>query len=224
MGHQHHQIRLKHLRSDEEILHNCSSHPLIHLKQPFWYLMGLLIPLIGLILLDRNDFFEASRTLVWFLYTCYGLVWTTAFFVKGVNFQLGGCVITNQRVLRFGYKGLAQAVEREILPNKIEDFKIEKKGLFSLIFGTANIYIHTSNDQIDVLRHVIQPVKIQDAYAKMVRAHGTARSSHSSTPTEKDSQWIDDALEDSDKGSFDLENHRKGMIGNIGNVFKKNQK
>lgn len=220
MGLKHHQIRLKNLRENEEVLHNCSSHVLIHLKPHLLYLIGILLPLVGLILLDQAGFFKEESLIFWFLYTCYGLILTTCFFVRGVNFELGGCVITNQRLLLFGYQGLMQIVEREILPNKIEDFKIEKKGLFSVIFNTAYIYIHTSNQQIKVLRHVIQPEKVQDAYAKMVRSHSGAHHSPSTDPIQE-SAWIDDALKDSAKDPLNMEHHRQGMIGNIGKVFKR---
>jgi hypothetical protein len=125
---------------------------------------------MGLIFLTPSAATQTTITTAWFLYTCFGLVLTTYYFVKGVNFELGGCVITNQRVLRFGYTGLWQAVEREILPNNIEDFKIMKRGLMSLFFGTANIYIYTANRQTTVLRFIIEPEKISEAYATMMKS------------------------------------------------------
>ncbi len=169
-GHKHHQIQLKNLRENERVLHNCSSHSTYHLKIHLFYFLGLLIPLIGLILLTPSSATQTTITTAWFLYTCYGLLLTTYYFVKGVNFELGGCVITNQRVLRFGYTGLWQAVEREILPKNIEDFKIEKRGLMSLFFNTANIHISTSNRHITVLRFIIEPEKISEAYATMMKS------------------------------------------------------
>ena len=144
--------------------------------------------------------------------------------MKGVNFELGGCVITNQRLLLFGYKGLWQAVEREILPNKIEDFKIEKKGFMSLLFNTAYIFIHTSNNQINRLRWVIEPEKIQNAYAMMVKSYTMNRSGGATAAKEgHDAQgagWIDDALGNSGGAELNLEAHRQGMIGEIGDIFK----
>ncbi len=229
-GHKHHQIHLKNLREGEQVLHNCSSHSIIHLKQPLWYGLAVAIPLAGLLMIGKAGGFEENGALVWFLYSCYGLILTTVFFVKGVNFELGGCVITNQRLLRFGYKGLWQAVEREILPNKIEDFKIEKKGLMSLFFNTAYIYIHTSNNQIDRLRWVIEPEKIQNAYAAMVKTYsgrshlpaGTAGSSTGGGADSKGAGWIDEALgvDDAENAALNLETHRRDMIGEIGDVFK----
>ncbi len=168
-GHKHHQIQLKNLRENEQVLHNCSSHSIYHLKMPFLYFLGLLIPLIGLVFLIPSAATQNTVRTAWFLYTCYGLTLTTYYFVKGVNFQLGGCVITNQRVLRFGYTGLWHAVEREILPNNIEDFKIMKRGLMSLFFNTANIHIYTANRQTTVLRFLIEPEKISEAYATMMK-------------------------------------------------------
>lgn len=216
-GHRHHQIELKNLRQGERVLHNCSSHSIIHLKQPLLYAVEAGILLIALVLFGNADVFRDNGVVVWFLYSCYGLILTTIFFVKGVNFELGGCVITNQRLLMFGYKGLWQAVEREIPPGKIEDFKIEKKGLMSLLFNTAYIYIHTSNNQIDRLRWVIEPEKIQNAYALMVKSH--ASGAHS-IPDSKDVGWIDDALRGAEDQGLNLETHRQGMIGQIGDVFK----
>lgn len=169
-GHKHHQIQLKNLRENEQVLHNCSSHSIYHLKIHFYYFLGLLIPLMGLIFLTPAAATQNNVMTAWFLYTCYGLALTTYYFVKGVNFQLSGCVITNQRVLRFGYTGLWQAVEREILPNNIEDFKIIKRGLMSLFFNTANIYIYTANRHTTVLRFIIEPEKISEAYATMMKS------------------------------------------------------
>lgn len=220
-AHKQHQIRLKNLREGEQVLHNCSSHPIIHLKQPLAYGLAVVIPLVVLMLMGNAGALEGIGAFAWFLYSCYGLILTTIFFVKGVNFELGGCVITNQRLLRFGYKGMWQAVEREILPNKIEDFKIEKKGLMSLFFNTAYIYIHTSNNQIDRLRWVIEPEKIQNAYATMVKGY---REIHSGTTSSKEGTagWIDEALGGGEAGSaaLNLETHRRDMIGEIGDVFK----
>jgi len=169
-GHKHHQIQLKNLRENEQVLHNCSSHSTYHLKIHFYYFLGLLIPLLGLIFLIPAAATQKTITTAWFLYACFGLTLTTYYFVKGVNFELGGCVITNQRVLRFGYTGLWQAVEREIIPKNIEDFKIEKRGMMSLFFDTANIYIYTANHHTTVLRFIIEPEKISEAYATMMKS------------------------------------------------------
>jgi len=169
-GHKHHQIKLKNLRENERVLHNCSSHSTYHLKIHLLYFLGLLIPLMGLIFLTPSSATQSTVMTAWFLYSCFGLMLTTYYFIRGVNFELGGCVITNQRVLRFGYTGLWQAVEREILPNNIEDFKIEKRGLMSLFFDTANIHIYTSNRQTTVLRFIIEPEKISEAYATMMKS------------------------------------------------------
>jgi len=171
VGHKHHQIQLKNLRENEQILHNCSSHSTYQLlKIYFFYFLGLLLPLLGLIFLMPSAATQKTITTAWFLYTCYGLVLTTYYFVKGVNFEMGGYVITNQRVLGFGYIGLWQAVEREILPKNIEDFKIIKRGLMSLFFDTANIHIYTANRQTAVLRFIINPEKVSEAYAMMMRS------------------------------------------------------
>ncbi len=187
-GHKHHQIQLKNLRENEQVLHNCSSHSTYHLiKVHFYYFLGLLIPLLGLIFLTPSAATQTTITTAWFLYTCYGLALTTYYFVKGVNFELGGCVITNQRVLRFGYTGLWQAVEREIIPKNIEDFKIEKRGLMSLFFNTANIYIYTANHHTTVLRFIIEPEKISEAYATMMKSssgHLYSQSTNLSGPSQ----------------------------------------
>lgn len=175
-GHINHQIQLKNLRENERVLHNCSSHSTYHLKIHTLYLLGLLIPLVGVIFLNLSSATSNTITTAWFLYTCYGLILTTYYFVKGVNFEMGGCVITNQRVLRFGYRGLWEAVEREILPKNIEDFKIVKRGLMSLFFGTANIHIYTSNQQTDTLRFIINPEKVSEAYAAMMKTSWTGPS------------------------------------------------
>jgi len=169
-GHEHHQIQLKNLRENEQVLHNCSSHSTYHLKIHFLYFVGLLVPAIVLMFLGRTSISQNTMMTAWFLYTCFGLVLTTYYFVKGVNFEMGGCVITNQRVLRFGYTGLWQAVEREILPKNIEDFQIVKRGLMSLFFGTGNIHINTSNHHTTVLRFIITPEKVSEAYATMMKA------------------------------------------------------
>lgn len=225
-GLRQHQIKLKNLRPHEQVLHNCTSHPVIHLRVHFYYLMWLLLPFVGLLLLDGNGVLKEARMIVWFLYSCYALIMTTYYFVRGVNFELGGCVITNQRLLRFGYKGLMQSVEREILPHNIEDFKVEKRGVLSVLFNTGFIYITTSNHQTDVLRYVIQPEKVQEAYATMAKAdhHVSVESEPSSDkepPTEPGSSWIDDAIGQPEKDDFNPEGYRKGMIDHIGNVFKK---
>ena len=182
MSHKTHQIHLKLLREDEHVLHNCSSHLVIHLQEHLFYVLGVLIPLVVLFFVGQSGVARETMMTAWFLYTCYGLVLTTYFFVKGVNFELGGCVVTNQRVLRFGYIGLWQTVEREIPPNKIEDFKIVKRGLLSFLFGTANIYIATSNRTVDELHHIIEPEKVRDAYAAMVKS-STGRSPAQPDPT-----------------------------------------
>ena len=186
-GHRHHQVQLKNLRENERVLHNCSSHATYHLKIHLFYFLGLLIPLAGLIFLTLSNAAQKTVITAWFLFTCYGLVLTTYYFVKGVNFELGGCVITNQRVLRFGYTGLWQAVEREILPKNIEDFKIIKGGLMSLFFNTANIYIYTANRHTTVLRFIIEPEKVSEAYAIMMKStaeHQYSQSINSSTPSQ----------------------------------------
>ncbi|MBN2307079.1 hypothetical protein JXD20_03780 [Candidatus Peregrinibacteria bacterium] len=169
-GHRQHRIKLKNLRENERVLHNCSSHATYHLKIHLFYFLGVLLPLTGLIFLTLSSVAQKTVITSWFLFTCYGLVLTTYYFVKGVNFELGGCVITNQRVLRFGYTGLWQAVEREILPKNIEDFKIIKGGLMSLFFNTANIYIYTSNRHTTVLRFIIEPEKVSEAYSTMMKS------------------------------------------------------
>lgn len=171
MSHRSHQIHLKILRENEHVLHNCSSHPLIHLEAHLFYFIGLLLPLAGMIYLSQAGVFKGAVMTAWFLFTCYGLTLTTYFFVKGVNWELGGCVITDQRLLLFGYVGLWQAVEREIPPNKIEDFKIVKKGLMSLLFDTACIHICTLNREPDILYHVVDPEKIRDAYATLIKSY-----------------------------------------------------
>lgn len=219
MSHRTHQIHLKILRPDEQILHNCSSHPIIHLEEHLFYFLGLLIPFVAMIFLARAGVFKDFVMTAWFLYACYGLVLTTYFFIKGVNFELGGCVITNQRLLLFGYTGLWQAVEREILPNKIEDFKIEKKGLLSLLFNTACIHITTSNRQTTTLWYVIDPEKIQDAYATLAKSSSAQTPSHSG-----EAAWIDEALGHPKDKSINLDAHRQGMIHNIADVFKDNKK
>ncbi|MDH5596708.1 MAG: hypothetical protein OEY44_01280 [Candidatus Peregrinibacteria bacterium] len=167
-GHKHHEIQLKNLRENERVLHNCSSHFTYHIKIHLLYLLGLTIPL-GIIMLSPL----AKETTAWFLYSCFGLTLTTYYFIKGVNFELGGCIITNQRVLRFGYTGLFQKVEREILPRNIEDFKIIKRGLSSILFGTANIYFYTANQQTDILRFIIEPDRVSEAYATMMKSIGS---------------------------------------------------
>ena len=169
-GHKHHQIQLKNLRENERVLHNCSSHSMYHIKFHFPYLLGLLIPAIGLIFLSLSSTTSETVMTAWFLYTCFGLILTTYYFIRGVNFEMGGYVITNQRVIGFGYIGLWQAVEREILPKNIEDFKIIKGGLMSLFFSTANIHIYTANRQTAVLRFIINPEKVSEAYATMMKS------------------------------------------------------
>jgi hypothetical protein len=221
MGHKHHQIHLKNLRENEQVLHNCSSHSIIHLKVHLYYFLGLLLPLVGLIFFTRSEVTREAAITAWFLFTCYGMILSTYFFVRGVNFELGGCVITNQRVLRFGYMGLWQTVEREIAPNRIEDFKIVKQGLLSLFFNTANIYITTSNRQTDVLRYIIEPEKVHDAYATMMKsamAHSVAQTG--SQPDSGGAAWIDEALGHPRPASFNLEEHRRGVINSIANVFR----
>lgn len=218
MSHRTHQIHLKILRENEQVLHNCSSHPIIHLLAHLYYFIGVLLPMIALIFLTRSNVDRDTVLLAWFLYTCWGLVLTTYFFVKGVNWELGGCVITNQRVLRFGYHGLWQAVEREIAPNKIEDFKIEKQGLFSLLFGTACIYITTSNRQTDVLYHIVDPDKVRDAYATMVKL-ASGRAPQEKKAAESEAAWIDEAL-----GTPNLEKHRQDTKHAIADVFRGKQK
>ena len=225
-GLKNHPIQLKNLRENEVILHNCTSHPLIHLKSHLFYIATVLLPFVGIMIMDQRDLLEPSRQIVWFLYACYGLLMTVIFFVKGINFELGGCVITNQRLLRFGYRGLIHAVEREILPKNISDFKVEKQGILSFLFNTATISIYTANNQIDVLRHVMEPVKIQDAYAKMARFDSEDEDDDNPQmmiqPTPTGADWIEQALTES-KEELNMEHHRKGMIGTIGNVFKRKQ-
>jgi hypothetical protein len=156
----------------------------MHFKNFVFYLIWISMPAMILIILSLTDNLGESSTIIWFFYACYGLFMTTYFFVKGVNWELGGCVITNQRLLRFGYKGLIQATEREILPRSIEDLKVVKKGLLSFIFNTAYIYIYTTNREVDVLRDVIEPQKIRQAYAEMVRLYGGAHRNETTAPGE----------------------------------------
>lgn len=215
MSHRTHQIHLKILRENEQVLHNCSSHPIIHLEAHLFYFLGVLIPLVVLIFVSQSDVSRETTLLAWFLYTCYGLILTTYFFIKGVNWELGGCVITNQRLLRFGYHGLWQAVEREILPNKIEDFKIEKKGLLSLLFGTACIYITTANRQTEILYHIVDPEKVRDAYATMVKLAANRAPQPGVSAKTDGTAWIDEAL-----SSPELEKHRQGTKNAIADVFR----
>jgi hypothetical protein len=225
-GLKNHQIQLKNLHENEVILHNCSSHPIVHLKPHVVYLASVMIPLAILMFMDQKGMLQGASSTVWFLYACYGLWMTVGFFVKGVNFELGGCVVTNQRLLRFGYSGLIHTVEREILPKNISDFKVEKKGILSFLFNTATISIYTANNQIDVLRHLIEPEKIQDAYARMmqIQPQKLQEETHSlGTTSNARADWIDVALAESEGAELNMDQHRKGMIGDIGNVFKKKQ-
>ncbi|MDP3975685.1 MAG: hypothetical protein Q8P95_02095 [bacterium] len=226
MGLRSHKIILKSLREGEEVLHNCSGHPLMHLRLPLLFAMSVFLPFLALFFLSTGGGIDdvGARNVLWFLYSCYGLIMTTYFFVRCVNAQLSGCVITNQRLLRFGYKGLSQIIEREILPNKVEDFKVEKKGLLSLLSDTAYVYIFTANGEREVLRNVIQAREIQEAFSKMVKLHHQSNQGSSAGQKQKtggEAAWIDDALGQSKGKVFDVEEQREEMIKDIGEVFKR---
>jgi len=222
-----HKIELSLLREGEKVLHNCTSHWFIHMKLPLLFLISILLPFIALFFMMSADVISDSSTLnlSWFLYSSYGLLMASYFFVRAVNSQLSGCVITNQRMLRFGYKGLYQMVERDILPNKIEDVKIVKKGMSSVLFDMADVRIHTANNEIETLRNVIDSRKIQEAFANMIRNYRPPAADKQEVSEKKPitEGWIDDALGET-KGElfdFDSEEHRKEFIGKIGDVFRK---
>ena len=129
-------------------------------------------------------------------------------------------MITNQRVLRFGYKGFSQAVERELLLNKIEDVKVVKSGFWSLFFDVADVKIHTSNNQIETLRNILDSRKIQHVLSDLLAQIAPKIHSDDKKPTPQDSEWIDDALGQSQGKVFDPDEHRDETIGKIGDVFR----
>lgn len=226
MSFRNHKIHLSLLRQDEQVLYNCTSHWLVHLRLPFLYLLSLALPLLALLLMQQSGTATSSlMTVLWFLFACYGLVMTTSFFLRSVNFELGGCVITNQRVLRFGFRGLSQMIEREILPNKIEDVKIIQKGFLGLISDVAEVRIHTSTNEVELLKNVIEPQKIRKAFAELV-VLSKASSSASSPMNDQDEEesWIDDALGQSHGHAFDVDSHRDDMVDQIGDVFRSRDK
>lgn len=222
-----HHVQLSQLREGEEILHNCTSHWFKHLKLPFLYLFSILLPFLAFFFLISSSVVseESSTNVLWFLFSSYALAMTAYFFVRSVNFELGGCVITNQRVLRFGHKGLSQVVERDILPNKIEDVKVVKKGILSLFFDVADIHIYTSNNEIEKLINVIDSRKIQSIFSELLSKYGRGKvvSSQEAQPAQAEkhqSVWIDDALGESKGEVFDADAHREETIGQIGEVFR----
>jgi len=218
-----HQIELSILREGERVLHNCTSHWLIHLRLPLLFLITILLPFMAIFFMIGAGLISdpAVQNLIWFLFCLYGLLTTSYFFLRTVNFELGGCVITNQRVLRFGYTGLSTMVEREILPNKIEDVKVEKRGLLSMVSDTAYVSIHTSNNSVEVLRNVIQARKIQEVFSDLLRNFGKKPEDKPAAPTSSSAEaWIDDALGQTEGEEFDVEEHRGKTIGKIGEVFR----
>jgi hypothetical protein len=223
MALKNHQINLSLLREGEEVLHNCTSHWLVHMKLPLLYLITLLIPFFALYALIAVQTIDDPLIIdsFWLVYTWFGLMMTTYFLIKTVNFELGGCVITNQRVLRFGYRGLSQMVEREILPKKIEDVKVVKKGILSFLFDAADVLIHTSNNEIEKLRNVMQSRKIQKIFSEMFSQQGTkATVSETNESTVSSAEWIDDALGQSKLDDFNEKAHRDDVIDKIGGVFR----
>ena len=222
MSFRDHLITLSLLRDGEKVLHNCSSHWLIHMKNPLLYLISLLIPFLGVFAIVSGNILADEHTisLFWFVYALFGLVMTTYFFVRSINFELGACVITDQRVLRFGYRGLSEMIEREILPQKIEDVKIVRKGMMSLLFDSADVLIHTSNNEVETLKNIIDSRKIQSVFSQIL-SQNIKKSDDPITPSNVDhSEWIDDALGTSKGESFDVDEHRDDTIGQIGDVFR----
>lgn len=214
-----HQIRLSLLREDEKILHNCSSHWSIHLRLPLLYLLFLGIPFVAFYFLQSSGLVTAIESIktLWFLFSIYGLILTVGFFLRNLNFELGGCVITDQRVLRFGFKGISQMVEREILPQKIEDVKIVKKGIRCLFFDAADVLLHTSTGEVEVLKQVMESGKIKKIFSDMFA--GTSKKVES-VNKDQNSAWIDDALGKSEVSSFDESLHREETVGQIGEVLR----
>lgn len=222
-----HKVQLSLLREGEEILHNCTSHWFRHLKLPVMYLIGVLLPFIAFYLLIAGSFIREEYTadVLWFLYSSYALAATVYFFLRSVNFELGGCVITNQRILRFGHKGLAQMVERDIMPNKIEDVKVVRQGMLSMFFDMADIKIHTANNEIEVLHNVIDSRKIQNIFTEMLSKYGkTVQKESKGGDSGPDSGWIDDALGQSQGEAFDVDEHREEIIEDIGDVFREGKR
>ncbi|MDZ4217001.1 MAG: hypothetical protein U1C97_01625, partial [Candidatus Gracilibacteria bacterium] len=135
------------------------------------YIISLLLPFIALFFLVSSGVLDNVQVVdqLWLAYGLYGLILTVYFFVKCVNFELGGVVITTQRVLCFGYIGLFQVVERDILPNKLEDVQILKRGFLSMFFDAADVHIHTSTGETEELDSVIDSKRIQSLLAELFR-------------------------------------------------------
>ncbi len=222
MAFKDHEIKLSLLREGEEVLHNCTSHWLIHLKYPVLYLITLFIPFIAIFALISSQTIDDQIVIdsFWIVYCWYALIMSCYFFIRTINFEMGGCVITNQRVLRFGYKGLSQMVEREILPKKIEDVKIVKKGVMSFLFDAADVLIHTSTNEIEKLEKVMQSRKIQKIFSDMFAQQGTDASVSESSEKDESSEWIEDALGQSKIRAFDEKAHRSDVVDKIGNIFR----
>jgi len=212
------------LREGERVLHNCSSHWLIHLKIPFIYIFSIVVPFLVILLFLYTGVIteDLTRQYIWFFYSSYSLVMTISFFLQNVNFELGGCIITNQRVLRFGYKGLSQFIERELLPNKIEDVKVVKRGFLPLFFDAADVRIHTSSNEVEILKNVIDSKKVQKVFSELLSSYGKGqKKADFESDGKKQDDWIDDALGESKGEVFDMEDHRDDMIDEIGDVFRK---
>jgi hypothetical protein len=223
MALKNHQINLSLLREGEEVMHNCTSHWLVHLRLPLLYLISLLIPFLAVFALISSQTVDDPIIVdsFWMIYSWFGLIITTYFFVRAINFELGGCVITNQRILRFGYKGLSEMVEREILPKKIEDVKIVKKGILSFLFDAADVLIHTSNNEVERLKNVMESRKIQKIFSDIFSQQGSeAQVMEGKSDVDQSETWIDDALGQSEGQTFDENAHRDDMIDQIGDVFR----
>lgn len=218
-----HNIDLQLLREGEEVLHNCSSHAVIHLKLPALFLVILAIPYLAVFFLVSGEVITESSSVafVWFLYAVFGLIASAVFWMRTMNFEMGGCVITNQRVLRFGFRGLSNMVEREILPNKIEDVKVVRKGMMSMLFGAADVLIHTSNGEVETLRSVTEAKKIQETFSQLLSSLGKKPASSGNSPENtSEGTWIDDALGQTEGEAFDVDEHREDTIDQIGDVFR----
>jgi len=89
------------------------------------------------------------------------------FFVAWTNYYLDVLIITNKRVIDIEQLGLFARDMVEVRLERIQDIKIEVKGIVASLLKFGDIYIQTAGESREVIiRHIADPQEIREAISK----------------------------------------------------------
>ena len=134
--------------------------------------LGMLLPPVAIAVMSSsveaiNSFIADYLAFVIFgIAAWWQLLWMM-FFITWTNYYLDVLIVTNKRVIDVEQLGLFSRDMVEVRLEKIQDVKIEVKGIIASLLRFGNVHVQTAGESREVVvRRIAEPHQVKEVITK----------------------------------------------------------